>query len=132
MPVESLEHTADVRLRAWGKSFQGTLLELSNHMLGMIYGENVRPDEFFHSDVEFESDESCAIRLLNDLLYKSESMELAIKVRKITLCEGVATWEGFGENVSKNDRGSILVKAATYDRIIATRNPPLIEVTLDI
>jgi len=132
VPVETLEHTADVRLKAWGKSFQGTLLELSNHMLGMIYGENVRPDEFFRSEVEFESDESCTIRLLNDLLYRAESMELAIKVRKITICGDVATWEGFGEQVDKNDRGSILVKAATYDRIVATRNPPLIEVTLDI
>ena len=132
MPVESLEHTADVRLRAWGRSFQGTLLELSNHMLKMVYGEFIQPDFQLSSRVEYDSDEGCVARLLNDLIYQSESAELAIRVRKITLCEGVVRWEGNGETASKKDRGSILVKAATYDRMIVRRDPPLIEITLDI
>jgi SHS2 domain-containing protein len=132
VPVETLEHTADVRLRAWGRSFQGTLLELSNHMLKMVYGESIQPDLHIASKVEFESDEECVARLLNDLIYQSESAELAIRVRKITLCERTVLWEGDGEIASKKERGSVLVKAATYDRIVVRRNPPLIEITLDI
>ena len=132
MPVETIEHTADVRLRAWGKSFQGTLLELSNHMLKLIYGEDILPDVLLSSEVEYDSDESCVAKLLNDLIYRSESSRLAIKVRKITLCKGMVRWDGAGEQIGQKERGSMLVKAATYDRIIVSRNPVLIEVTLDI
>ena len=132
MPVESLDHTADVRLRAWGRSFQGTLLELSNYMLRMIYSDIIRPEVLLSSTIEYDTDEGCVTRLLNDLIYKSESAQLAIKMRKITVCEGKVRWDGMGEPFSKKERGSILVKAATYDRLIVKRAPALIEVTLDI
>jgi SHS2 domain-containing protein len=132
VPVETIEHTADVRLRAWGKSFQGTLLELSNHMLKLIYGKEILPDALLSSEIEYDSDESCVAKLLNDLIYRSESSRLAIKVRKITLCKGMVRWDGVGEGIDLRERGSMLVKAATYDRIIVSKDPALIEVTLDI
>ncbi len=83
MPVESLDHTADVRLRAWGRSFQGTLLELSNYMLRMIYSDIIRPEVLLSSTIEYDTDEGCVTRLLNDLIYRSESAQLAIKIRKL-------------------------------------------------
>ncbi|MCL4333047.1 MAG: archease [Candidatus Thermoplasmatota archaeon] len=132
MPVESIEHTADVRLRAWGRSFQGTLLELSNHMLKMVYGEPLHPVSTLESTVEYDSDEDCVIRLLNDIIYRAESSNLAVRVRKVTICKGKIHWEGYGETAGRNSGGSALVKAATYDRIVARRSPPLVEITLDI
>jgi len=132
VPVESLDHAADVRLKAWGRSFQGTLLELSNYMLRMIYKDINRPEVWLNSTVEFDSDEGCVTRLLNDLIYRSESAQLAIKIRKITVCEGKVRWDGMGEPFGVSERGSVLVKAATYDRLIVKRDPALIEVTLDI
>jgi len=131
VPVESLDHTADVRLRAWGRSFQGTLLELSNYMLRMIYSDIIRPEVLLSSTIEYDTDEGCVTRLLNDLIYRSESAQLAIKIRKLLfVMESQMGW--YGEPFSKKKRGSILVKAATYDRLIVKRTPALIEVTLDI
>jgi SHS2 domain-containing protein len=133
MPVESLEHTSDLRLRAWGHSFQGTLLEISNYMLKLVYGSAISPDSPLNSKFEYDSDEKCVTRLLNDLLYLSESSGLAIRVRKITVCKNMVEWEGEGERFNKEKHGgSVLVKAATYDRLKVSRNPPLIEITLDI
>ncbi len=132
MPVKSIEHTADLRVRAVGRSFQGTLLELSNHMLRMVYGTFTGTDFHFESLVECSSDESCVVRLLNDLIYTAESRGLAIRVRRITVCDSGISWEGLGESLGKGERGSILVKAATYDRLVVRRKPPLIEITFDI
>jgi SHS2 domain-containing protein len=101
-------------------------------MLRMVYGKEIQPDVQLNSEIVYESDESCVTRLLNDLIYRAEMTQLAIRVRKITLCNGVVRWEGFGEQVGKRNRGSIMVKAATYDRIKAIRDPAMIEVTLDI
>ncbi len=127
-----MEHTADLRIRAWGRSFQGTLLDLSNYVMDMIYGRDILPDVFLSSSLEYESNDSCVVRLLNDLIYESERRGLAIRVKKITICEGSIRWEATGEKADRRKRGSILVKAATYDRIKVSRVPPMVEVTLDI
>jgi SHS2 domain-containing protein len=102
-------------------------------MLQLVYGSSISPDSYLTSKFEYDSNENCVTRLLNDLLYRSESSGLAIKVRKLTVCENRVEWEGTGEkfNVEKH-RGSVLVKAATYDRLKVSRNPPFIEITLDI
>ncbi|MGC8561622.1 MAG: archease [Thermoplasmata archaeon] len=132
MPVKILEHTADVRLKAWGNTFQGALLDLSNHMLGMVYSASIQPELFLSSNVEYDSDENCVIRTLNDIIYRSESDSLALKIRKITICDRKVIWEAVGEKADARKRGPSLVKAATYDRIIVSRVPAVIVVTLDI
>lgn len=133
MPIEILEHTADIRLRAWGHSFPGTLLELSNSMLKLVYGDIIRPDKTVGSSLDYDSVENSVVRLLNDLLYESESLELAILVRRVTVCKRTIKWEGFGEKFAETSHlGSILVKAATYDRLKVSEVPALVEITLDI
>ncbi len=98
----------------------------------MVYGTFSGSDFSFKSVVECTSDENCVVRLLNDLIYSAESQGLAIRVRRVTVCDNSVRWEGLGERLGKRERGSILVKAATYDRLVVRRKPPLIEITLDI
>ncbi|MFG1445824.1 MAG: archease [Thermoplasmatales archaeon] len=132
MPVSSIEHTADIRLRAWGNTFQRALLDLSNRMLAMMYGESIHPELFLSSKVEYDTDENCVIRTLNDIIYRSESASLALKIRRITICNNSVIWEAAGERADRMEGGSVLVKAATYDRINVSRKPAVIEVTLDV
>ena len=132
MPVRNIEHTADIRLRAWGNTFQRALLDLSNRMLEMVYGESIHPEVFLSSKVEYDSDENCVIRTLNDIIYKSASTSLALKIRRITICDNSVIWEAVGERADQREGGSVLVKAATYDRINVSREPAVIEVTLDV
>lgn len=132
MPVRNIEHTADIRLMAWGNTFQRALLDVSNRMLTMMYGECVHPDVFISSMVEYDSDENCVIRTLNDIIYTSESASLALRIRRMTICDGMVTWEAIGDKAVSGEGGSVLVKAATYDRIKASREPAVIEVTLDV
>ncbi len=133
MGIEIIEHTADLRLRASGKTFPGTILGLSNFMLELIYGRVLGNREYIESSITFRGSESCVVRFLNDLLLQSESKGLAIRVRRVALSRDTMKWEGFGEEMDgKKHKGRYVVKAATYDRVIATASPPFIEITLDI
>ena len=98
----------------------------------MMYGESIHPEVFLSSKVEYDSDENCVIRTLNDIIYRSESASLALKIRRITICKSSVVWEAAGERADRRTRGSVLVKAATYDRINVSREPAVIEVTLDV
>lgn len=133
VPVETVEHSADLRLRAKGRTFPGTLLKLSNYMLELIYGNSVDNVVVIHSVVRFKAVENCVARFLNDVLFQGESNNLALRVRIITLSKNRLKWEGIGEKINEvKHSGSFLVKAATYDRIIVSMDPPYVEITLDI
>ncbi len=133
MPVDILEHTADIRLRVQSRSFPLALLELSNFMLGIIYKGNAECNDFIISSVKFEEKDNCAVRLLSDILYYTDSRNIALKVRYLKIERGMIIWEGCGEKFdsSKHEMGYV-IKGATYDRIFVDDKKNIIEITLDI
>ncbi|MEM0127467.1 MAG: archease [Thermoplasmatales archaeon] len=132
MPISVLEHPSDIRLRARGHSFQSALLELMNYVLELIYGKVVRFDFVHTSTIEFEDVTDLVPKAINEALFISESSDTAGRIKRISLCDHRALIEYVGEKISSKKDYGILVKAATYDRLLVSRDPPVIEVTLDI
>jgi len=133
MPVDIIDHTADIRLRVRSRSFPLALLELSNYMLGIIFKGGVECDHIIQSSVEFTDKESCVVRFLSDVLYYLDSRNLAMKVRYLKIERGLIKWEACGEKFdnSKHEMGYV-IKGATYDRISIDEKNNIIEITLDI
>lgn len=133
MSREILDHAADIRIRIKARSFPVALLQLSNFMMELMYGDNIRHEEEISSSIRFTERENCVVRFLNDILYFSESKRLALNVKTIILTKNDLKWIGFGEKlIGKKQEGWVLIKAATYDRLIVSRDPAMIEITFDI
>ncbi|MGC8644938.1 MAG: archease [Thermoplasmata archaeon] len=133
MPVEVLDHPADIRLRVSGHSFPSALLELLNYTLGLMYGPGINPEIIFDFTVEFETLESLVPRIVNEAIFRAEATETAGRIRRVTVCGNKAAAQYIGERMTEGKRyGSMAVKAATYDRLFVSENPPVIEITLDI
>ncbi len=77
-PFEYLEHTADVKFRAWGRSLEEAFENAALAMLGaMIDPSTVRADETWPVDIESESLEDLLYEWLSEILYLFE-VELAV------------------------------------------------------
>jgi SHS2 domain-containing protein len=133
MPVDIVDHTADIRLRVHSRSFPLALLELSNYMLGIIFKGDVECTNIIQSSVEFTDKESCVVRFLSDVLYYLDSRNIAMKVRYLKIERGLIRWEACSEkfDYSKHEMGYV-IKGATYDRISIDKKNNIIEITLDI
>lgn len=125
-----LEHTADVKVRASGPDFAGTLANLVRGMLTVLYDDPEVPGEFARDLVAAGYDrESQVVALLNEILYILESEgrvpgELTgVRVEEAALRASI-TWG--------RARGRMLreIKAATYHQLLVTDT--LMEVILDL
>lgn len=133
MPVEIVDHTADIRLRARGRSLTVTLLELANFMLSIIFKGDIDCEIYINSSVSYIDKENCVVRLLSDILFYTDTQNLALKVRFIQIVGNNIIWEGCGEKFKryKHEMGYV-VKGVTYDRLVINTENNLIEITLDI
>lgn len=125
-----LEHTADVKVRASGPDFAGTLANLVRGMLTVLYDDPEVPGEFARDLVAAGYDrESQVVALLNEILYILESEgrvpgELTGVRLEETALQASITWG--------RARGRMLreIKAATYHQLLVTDT--LMEVILDL
>lgn len=132
VPVTILEHPADIRLRVQGHSLQSAILELLNYILSLMYGNDVKPNLIRTYSIEFSDITDLVPRAINEVIYISESTGTAGKIRRFSMCGNVAEIEYIGEKISGKKDYGILIKAATYYKLLVSATPPEIEVTLDI
>jgi SHS2 domain-containing protein len=133
VPVQVLEHPADIRLRAWGHSLQSVILEVLNYTLSIMYGSEIENEVMFDFSVEFHDRVNLVPKIVNEAIFQAESTGTAGRVRRLSICPGKATAQYIGERMREGKQyGSSVVKAATYDRLVVSENPPLVEITLDI
>jgi len=92
-PFEYLEHTADVKFRARGRSLEEVFENAALAMLGaMIDPSTVRLDETWTVETESESLEDLLYRWLSEILYLFE-VELAVFSKfEVALEESEAGW----------------------------------------
>lgn len=133
MPVEIIDHTADIRVRVYSHGFPSALLELSNYMLNLIYTGPINCEKSLKSTVQFSEAERCVVKLLSDILYYTDSYNLTLKVRYLKIEKNRLTWEACGEkfNILKHEMGYV-IKGVAYDRIVVNTKNNFIEVTFDI
>jgi len=128
MPVEVLNHTADIRIRVTERDKKLLYLKLGNAMLSLIFhGNHNKCEYFFQREFEVKN----AVSFLNDVLYVVDTENKVLKIKYLRFC-GSKVLVGFcGEEFQYGEHSyHYLIKAVTYHNFVETEN--LAEVTFDI
>lgn len=117
MPVEVLEHTAEVGLRARGDSLERVLQELAVGLFGLITDPSaVQEREAWSVEVEAEDLTALAVEWLNELLFLHARDGMLLRRCTVHQVNGgrlQATVWGERFDPQRHPRG-IEVKSATY------------------
>jgi len=125
-----LEHTADVKVRASGPNFRGTLVNLTRGMLALLFDDLAITGELRRDlMVDGYDRESRVVTFLNEVLYVLESEGLApsaigvVRLEEDLLSADVTWGRPRGRMVRE-------IKAATYHQLLVTDT--LMEVVFDL
>jgi SHS2 domain-containing protein len=114
---ETIEHTADIGIRAWGKSLAEAFENTARGMFSLICDPAlVREEESFAISVEADDRETLLVEWLNELLYLFESRGVLLAGFKIgNISETALEATVFGERLDfERHRPEADIKAATY------------------
>lgn len=122
---EFLEHTADVGIRAYGKTMAETFENAALAMFSLVADLSVVEEkESFRLEVEAEDRESLLVEWLNELIYFLETQNVLLrrfKVEEISDTHLVATGHGEPLDLEKHSVG-IQIKATTYHMLKVSHN----------
>lgn len=136
---ETFEHTADIGLRAYGKSLEEAFENAAYGMFKIMYSklEEVKPKLSCDIECEGYDIESLFVEWLNTLLYKSSSSNIVfshfvIKELDLKKCSLIAVVKG--EKFNKRFLPQLEVKAATYSqlKVVKEKNVYIVQCVLDI
>ncbi len=101
MDYEVLDHTADVCLRVYGKSFEEILKNAALGMMELITDrEKVEPSESVQIKAEGETREELLVRWLQEILYLHQVKKMFFSVFEINqVTETQVTGKAFGEKI---------------------------------
>ena len=137
MNYEVLEHTADIGIRAWGRTlaelFENAALAVESVAVEL---ERVEPRIVYTISASGEDRESLLVNWLNEIVYYLDGRRLAIsRFRVDSLSETHVAGHGWGEpRDSERHLPRIVVKAATYHQLRISEEDQrwVAEVYLDI
>ena len=137
MNYEVLEHTADIGIRAWGRTlaelFENAALAVESVAVEL---ERVEPRIVYTISASGEDRESLLVNWLNEIVYYLDGRRLAIsRFRVDSLSETHVAGHGWGEpRDSERHPPRIVVKAATYHQLRISEEDQrwVAEVYLDI
>ena len=116
-PFETIEHTADIGIRAFGSSRQEVFTNAATGMFSLITDlAAVKPLDEYSVSVEAEDEETLLVEWLNELLYLYDSSSILFCRFKVTemgdtRMKGVAVGEPVDPGRHKLDTD---IKAVTY------------------
>lgn len=131
-PFEILEHTADVGLRAYGRTLSALF---TNAALGMIalaleplgtadaaQRASVQPEQCHKLSAHGEDREELLVHFLSEILYALDTVgwrfsEFQIQGIDATSIEA----EGWGSRAERSEHSRVAVKAVTYHQVSVTR-----------
>ncbi|HSE83317.1 MAG TPA: archease [Thermodesulfobacteriota bacterium] len=120
MDYEVLDHTADVCLRVYGKSFEEILEHAACGMMDLITDrEKVEPSESVQIKAEGETGEELLVRWLQEILYLHQVKKMFFHHFEVNgLAETQVTGKAFGEKIDfeKHEIGSD-VKGISYHNL---------------
>jgi SHS2 domain-containing protein len=121
MKFEFLEHTADIKFRAYGRTFANLLensaLALSNHLSRNKKISSVTKKKI---SVSGEDKESLLYNFLEEILFLLDTEQFILSKSKIKVTDNLITADLQGDNVSKYDIDH--VKAITYSEMYIKKN----------
>ena len=133
---EFLEHTADIKYRAYGKDLNGAMENAARALFSVMTDlEHASKKEKFEIELQENDKEELVVEFLSTLLSEMEVRELVLSdVKIVNLMEFKGKWllkaTAFGEK--KRPRDS--VKAVTYHDLLIEEKPgkAMIQIVLDV
>jgi len=132
MKYKYLEHTADIKFQAFGKSLEEAFSNSAYAMINIICEKKVRERITKRIKVKGIDKKSLLYRFLEEILFLLNTKNFLLsKVKKIKIKGNELTAVLTGDNL-KNYKLGLDVKAVTYNDMFIKEKPFLIQVVLDI
>lgn len=135
MKFKFLEHTADVKFQAFGKSLNEAFSNAAYAMFNVMYDGKVKAKVRKKFEVKGKDIESLLYNFLEELLFLLDSKNFFLSSIKVKINEKELKLkaEAFGDSV-KNYSPSLDVKAVTYNEMFVKkeRGRWIIQVVLDV
>jgi len=136
---EIIEHTADVGIRAYGKSIEECFENAAKGMFAIITDNSqIEPVEKREIELTSNSIENLLVDWLSELLFLNSAYNLVFGDFKVRIDEGKEQvslhGEAIGEKYSREKHGyGTEIKAVTYHMLKVKREPPCeVQVLFDI
>ena len=120
MSFEVLEHTADVRVRVFGRDFRELLKNAALALMSLITDrESVRLEEEVIFKTEAETSEELLIKMLSEILYLHETEKMVFADADMELNDGFNLSVRLRGEKTDLSRHELLydIKAATYHNL---------------
>ena len=132
MKYKYLEHTADIKFQAFGKSLEEAFSNSAYAMINIICEKKVRERITKKIKVKGIDKKSLLYQFLEEILFLLNTKNFLLsKVKKIKIKGNELTAVLTGDNL-KNYKLGLDVKAVTYNDMFIKEKPFLIQVVLDI
>jgi SHS2 domain-containing protein len=132
---ELIEHTADVGVKAYGKTIAEAFEHAANGMFDIITDESTI-DPVGQYDIQLEAPdlEQLLVDWLSQLIFLNDAQDLVFGKFQVTLTGNRLTASVFGEKYdTKKHRMGVEIKAVTYHMLqVQEKNPIFVQVLFDI
>jgi SHS2 domain-containing protein len=132
---ELIEHTADVGLKAYGKTIAEAFEHAAEGMFDIITDESTI-DAIGQYDIQLEAPdlEQLLVDWLSKLLFLNDAQDLVFGKFQVKLTENRLSASVFGEKYdTKKHRMGVEIKAVTYHMLkVNEKNPIFVQVLFDI
>jgi len=134
-PYELVEHTADVGVKAYGKTLSEAFEHAALGMFDIITDESrIEPVGQYNIELEAPDLEQLLVDWLSKLLFLNGAENLVFGKFQVTLSGSRLTASVYGEKYdTKKHRMGVEIKAVTYHMLqIQETNPIFVQVLFDI
>ncbi|HIH28901.1 MAG TPA: archease [Thermoplasmata archaeon] len=132
---ELVEHTADVGIKAFGKTVAEAFEHAARGMFDIITDESpIDPVGQYDIELEAPDREQLLVDWLSKLLFLNDAQDLVFGKFQVTLTGNKLSASVFGEKYdTKKHRMGVEIKAVTYHMLQVNQNEPIfVQVLFDI
>jgi len=134
MRYEVLEHTADLMVRAYGRTLEECYENAAFAMMDQIVNASAaRPAEQVDIAVDGENREDLLYNFLSEVLFIFDARRLVLSKFEVTLLPGRLTCQAWGEPFDpERHEPKTEIKAVTYHELKVDEETPSITVLFDV
>lgn len=133
MKFKFLEHTADIKFQAFGKTLEESFENSALAMFNVMYNRKVKPKVKKHIKISGKDRESLLYNFLEELLFLLDTKNFFLSKIKVKIKDLKLEADIQGDSV-KNYKPNIDVKAVTYNDMFIKKQKDkyIIQVVVDV
>lgn len=135
MNYEILEHTADIKIRVFGKNFIDILVNSAYAIADLLFPGDIMKERNYEFEITGETDDQILIRLLNELVYILQTKKLLLKFFDIKKTDkNLYSVHCRGTKIKYSDEINYDIKGVTYHDLLIekTGNKLKAEFVIDV